>query len=446
MDPAHVTSLDAWGREQALMEKVKRNTGLRRGHVQPRRPMALESVEDLITRDKQREKDGFGRKIRFRKMLVAPDRVVVVPVAREEKLFHWISEPSNLVTEFKPLQLTMPDIDETTGHGEGDVGDILGHVPIGGGDGDGEDGDGEDGDSENRKGGSGEGEETLEESAYETGKRMSEKLQLPDLKDKAKKVPTTEYTYDLTDRRRGGGQLLDKKATLRRIVDTNLQLGTISGDGDEIEMEDMLISPTDLVYRVLSREQVWQSQAMVFFVRDWSGSMWGEPTRALVVQHLLIYSWLLFQYEKRVIPRFICHDEKAWEVDAKTYFSGGRWGGTLIASAYKEINKIVFGESVERNYNIYVFQGTDGDDSDALGEEALPELRNILGYANRVGVTLFKHPYWVSASEKTFFEEYIEKSGILQQRDRFRMHIMPNYFHVTDEQNMEALKALIAQD
>ena len=35
---------------------------------------------------------------------------------------------------------------------------------------------------------------------------------------------------------------------------------------------------------------------MVFFVRDYSGSMSGKPTELVVTQHVLIYSWLLYQY------------------------------------------------------------------------------------------------------------------------------------------------------
>jgi hypothetical protein len=105
---------------------------------------------------------------------------------------------------------------------------------------------------------------------------------------------------------------------------------------------------------------------------------------------------------------------------------------------------VVEGEGLESDYNIYVFQGTDGDDGDGEGEYSLPELQKILRYANRMGVTLFKHPYY--QGRKTIFEEYIEKGGILERRDVFRMHIMPRYYNVTEEMNIEALKALIAQD
>ena len=115
----------------------------------------------------------------------------------------------------------------------------------------------------------------------------------------------------------------------------------------------------------------------------------------------------------------------------------------MIVSGYKKINEVVEGEALESDYNIYVFQGTDGDDFDWEGKQTLPELRKILGYANRMGVTLFKAPWF--EDRKTAFEQYVEAGDILSRRDVFRMHIMsPD--NVTEEQNVEALKVLIAQD
>ncbi len=44
------------------------------------------------------------------------------------------------------------------------------------------------------------GSHEIESSAYELGKVLTEKLQLPNLKDKGKKASLTMYTYDLVDR------------------------------------------------------------------------------------------------------------------------------------------------------------------------------------------------------------------------------------------------------
>jgi len=135
------------------------------------------------------------------------------------------------------------------------------------------------------------------------------------------------------------------------------------------------------------------------------------------------------------------------EVTARQYFYYNSWGGTYIPAAYKKVNEIVEGEALESQYNIYLFQGTDGDDGDD-GTEAIPEIKKILSYTNRMGVTLFKHRYYIEQDAKTIFEEYVERGEILSRRDVFRMHIMSRDFwsRITDEMNIEAIKALIAEN
>ena len=238
---------------------------------------------------------------------------------------------------------------------------------------------------------------------------LTEQFQLPNLKDKGKKRSLTRYTYDLTDRHRGFGQILDKKATLRRIIETNIALGEFP-DLTDIDTARFLISPKDKVYRILSREMDYESQAMVFFVRDYSGSMDGKPTELVVTQHVLIYSWLLYQYARQVETRFILHDTEAKEVpDFHTYYNSQVAGGTQVASAYQLVNRDRRRENLARDYNIYVFHGTDGDDWDTEGDEALPELKKMLTYAARVGITIAENGYGVSG--KSEVERYIWKVG-----------------------------------
>lgn len=456
MDNTHVTDLDKQGMALALHEKVTRQTGILNEPRLYGKIAALESLQDLIRKDKERQKDGFPPRIKYRRVLTANNKVITVPYVEEQQLVHGQFEPKNiekleplsevpsLATQIQVASLPNdPDITENPGHGDGDVGDVIGHVPMPVGGGDGDEGDDDPGGQQGSGAGDEDADHTLEE-AYELGKRLMEQLKLPNLKEKPKKVPTEEYTYDLTDRHKGSGQVLDKKETLKRIVKTNLILGRV--DKDDLDTTKMLVGPGDKMWRVLSQERVWKAMAIVAFLRDCSGSMWGDPTRALVDQHLRIYAWLLVQYEYRVIPRFFVHDHAAQEVTAKEYFGFNSWGGTFIASGYKKINEVVEGEGLESQYNIYVFQGTDGDDGDFEGEFALPELKKILRYASRMGITLFKHPWYGGQNRKTTVEEYLEKGEILQRKDVFRLHIMPQFYNVTEQMNIDALKILIAQD
>ncbi len=368
------------------------------------------SINDLLERDRQREEDGFPRKIRVGKMIKpgrnGTDKVVVVPTTVEEKLLH------DQIRTGEEGEGGEGEEGGDGGSGEGEEGEVIGEQPV----------------REQQQGqggagqGGGEGHE-IESDAYEMGRILTEQFQLPNLRDKGKKKSFTKYTYDLTDKNRGFGQVLDKKATLRRIIQTNIGLGRIRQE-EQIDSHNLMISPEDRVYRILSKEKDFESQAVVFFVRDYSGSMSGKPTELVVAQHVLIYSWLTYQYEKQVKSRFILHDTEAKEVDDfHTYYNLRVAGGTQVASAYRLVNQIVEEESLDRDYNIYVFHGTDGDDWDTSGKETLPELEKILSYASRVGITVAENGYGISGGSEV--EKYIKGSGLLESKKQLlRMDVM----------------------
>jgi len=364
--------------------------------IQPPYVTSLSSIDELLERDRQRETDGFPRKIRVGR-LVKPgkgkkDKVVVVPTTVEEKLIH------------DRLPESTEEEQTAGGSGEGEEGEVIGEQPVRvpGQEGAGEAGEG------------GVGKHEIESSAYDLGKILTEKFELPNLKDKGKKRSFTRYTYEMTDRNRGFGQILDKKATLKRILETNINLGNIP-DLYRIDSTHFLISPSDLVYRVLSPERDYQSQAMVFFIRDYSGSMSGKCTELVVTQHVLIYSWLLYQYSQQVESRFILHDTDAQEVpDFYTYYNSKVAGGTKVVSGYRLVNEIVEKDRLDMDYNIYIFHGTDGDDWDTYGKETVPELKKMLAYANRIGITIAEHSYL--GESRTEVEKYLIRSGLLEEK------------------------------
>ena len=243
----------------------------------------------------------------------------------------------------------------------------------------------------------------------------------------------------MTDRHRGFGQILDKKATLRQIIETNIHMGNLP-DVDDIDPSGFLISPGDMIYRILSREKDYESQAMVFFVRDYSGSMAGKTTELIVAQHVMIYSWLLYQYAHQVESRFILHDTTAKEVkDFYTYYNSKVAGGTQVSSAYKLVNEIIENENLAKDYNIYIFHGTDGDDWDTEGRESIPQLKIMLRYANRVGITIAQH----STGTSTEVEKYVTKSGLLDQApELLRMDILHN--DADESRLIDGIKKLIS--
>ena len=382
----------------------------------------LKSIDELLEKDKKREEDGFPRKIRVGRM-VRPrkgnkDKVVVVPTTVEEKFIH---DPS----------FNSEEEDKLSGSGDGDEGDVISEQPL------------RDPDTASGSGpGEGEsGPHELESNAYDLGKILTEQFELPNLKDKGKKRSLTRYTYDLTDRHQGFGQIIDKKATLRKIVETNLSLGNIP-DVASIDPARFLVAPNDLVYRILSREKDYESQAVVFFLRDYSGSMIGNATELVVSQHVLIYSWLLYQYAMQVESRFILHDTEAKVVeDFYTYYNSKVAGGTKVAAAYQLVNEIVRDENLIEDYNIYVFHGTDGDDWDTGGKETLPELEKMLTYCNRIGITIAEHSN--DSLNSTEVERYLVQSKLLDKKPEYiRLDVMQK--DADEPRLIEGIKKLIS--
>ncbi len=388
------------------------------------------TLDELLEKDRRREEDGFKRKIRIGR-IVKPgaggkEKIIIVPTTVEEKFVH---DEINLNQE--------PGEGESTGGtGEGEKGDIIGEQPVRPQEGE----EGEEGPGEGP--GQGEGSDhELESNAYELGKVLSQDFQLPNLKDKGKKRTLARYIYDLTDKNRGVGQVLDKKATLKRIVETNITLGNIPDVGN-IDPTKFIISPQDLVYRILSREKDFESQALVFFLRDYSGSMSGKVTQTVVSQHVMLYSWLLFQYNKQVETRFILHDTEAKEVsDFYKYYSYKVAGGTKVFTAFKLVNDIVERESLARDYNIYVFHGTDGDDWDKDGKQTLAEIEKMLTYVSRIGISIVEHSY--VGSKQTEVEKYLKSSGILAKHSNLlKMDVLDE--NADDSRIIQGIKSLIS--
>jgi len=383
------------------------------------------SLDDLMERDSKREEDGFPRKIRIGK-LVKPgrsgqDKVVVVPTTVEDKFVH----DSKFAEE--------ADGGGAGGSGEGEEGEVIGEQPVRP----------QEGEGDGAGPGQGEGaSHEIESNAYDLGKILTEQFALPNLKNKGKKRSLTRYTYDLTDRNRGFGQLLDKKATLRQIVQTNIALGRIN-PSEPIDTSDLLVSPQDKIYRILSREKDFESQAMIFFLRDYSGSMSGKPTEVVVSQHVMIYSWILYQYGGQVESRFILHDTEAKEVpDFYTYYNSRVAGGTKVASAFRLVNEIVAKESLARDYNIYVFHGTDGDDWDSDGKESLPEIEKMMEYTNRIGVTIAENSYGTPGESEV--EKYLKGSGFLDNKPGLiRLDVMSE--SAEEPRIIEGIKKLISE-
>jgi hypothetical protein len=138
-----------------------------------------------------------------------------------------------------------------------------------------------------------------------------------------------------------------------------------------------------------------QTNAVILFMRDASGSMSGEKTEIIRQENYWIDIWLRTHYDN-VERVYILHDYEAQEVDEKEFYELSTGGGTRISSAYELCAKVIERRYCPEQWNIYPFHFSDGEnwigDTEnfcvpLLQKELLPRC-NIFCYGQ---VTLGRH-------------------------------------------------------
>ncbi|MBU1069767.1 DUF444 family protein [Myxococcota bacterium] len=254
--------------------------------------------------------------------------------------------------------------------GPGDVGDGLGSDPQAG------DGEGQAGNQPGQH--EMEAEFTLEELA----RILGEELELPHIEPKGMRTiraPRDKYN---AIRRIGPESLKHFKRTFREALKRQIIMGSYN-------REQPLIVPRreDRRYRSWKESVVPQTNAVIVYLMDVSGSMGDEQKTMVRIESFWIDTWLRYQY-KGIESRYIIHDTKAREVDQDTFYSTKESGGTMISSAYLLTADLIEAEYPSDAWNVYVFHFSDGDNwsredtqkcFDALKVRLLPRI-NLFGY------------------------------------------------------------------
>jgi uncharacterized protein len=234
-----------------------------------------------------------------------------------------------------------------TGQGEGKPGD-----PISGAEG--EEGD-QPGAGQKAGGEAGEHELEVDIALEELAKMLGEELKLPHILPKGSKDITSK-SHKYTQIRQVGPQgLRHFKRTYREALKRQVASGLY-------DPKNPVIIPikSDMRYRAWAEAPRPQTNAVILYMMDVSGSMGDEQKDIVRTTAFWIDTWLKHQY-KGVQRRFIIHDAAAREVDEDTFFRTRENGGTLISTAYKLALDIVEKDYPVDDWNIYLFHFSDGD-------------------------------------------------------------------------------------
>lgn len=234
------------------------------------------------------------------------------------------------------------------------------------------------------QGGEQEGQHILEVdvSLDELADILGEELSLPRIKPRGQHRITSVRDKYTGIRPVGPQSLRAFKRTYREALKRQLAMSQYDPDNPVI-----IPIRDDLRYRTWNEVKKPQSNAIIVYMMDVSGSMGEEQKELVRLQAFWIDTWLRRNYEG-IESRYIVHDVRAAEVDKQTFFSVKEDGGTRISSAYTCARELLDQHYDPNDWNIYLFHFSDGDNSsDAdnrlcvkiLKEELLPRC-NMFGY------------------------------------------------------------------
>src|SRR5262249_41466185 len=213
-------------------------------------------------------------------------------------------------------------------------------------------GEGEEGDASGKgKAGDQAGKHVLEVdvSLEELADILGEELQLPRIEPKGQHKITTIRDKYSGIRPTGPASLRHFKRSYKEALKRQIALGTY-------DPEAPVVVPIrrDLRFRSWTEVKKPQSNAVIVYMMDVSGSMGDEQKDLVRLQAFWIDTWLRRNYEG-IESRYIVHDVTAQEVDRRTFFTVREDGGTRISSAYQKAQELLESHYDPGDWNIYLF-------------------------------------------------------------------------------------------
>ncbi len=216
----------------------------------------------------------------------------------------------------------------------------------------------------------------------ELAKMLGEALELPRIVPKGRDETETQggrYTGNSTT---GPESLRHFKRSYRRA----LRRLVISGAYDPHNPRVALVR-ADRRYRTRKPRPNPLANAVIVYVMDVSGSMGDAQKEMVRTESFWLDAWIRAHYQGlRTV--FVVHDVAAQEVDRETFFRIRESGGTVISSAYELCARIIAERFPVADWNVYLFQFSDGENYsrqdtekclEILGSGILPSL-NLFGY------------------------------------------------------------------
>lgn len=229
---------------------------------------------------------------------------------------------------------------------------------------------------------------------------LGEELQLPRIEPKGEERITDERLRYRGIRSSGPESLRHLKRTFKEALKREMLERSWDRNNPRI-----IIQRPDTVYRSWKTIREPQSNALVIYMMDVSGSMQSMQKDIVRTEAFWIDTWLRRNYEG-IESRYIVHDVRAAEVDREKFFGLREDGGTRISSAFKVARELMETKFNPSTWNIYLFYFSDGDNSsESDSQDTCRQLREwFMERINMVAYSQVRSEYGSGNFYSTFTE------------------------------------------
>ncbi|MGL4451832.1 MAG: sporulation protein YhbH [Sarcina sp.] len=179
-------------------------------------------------------------------------------------------------------------------------------------------------------------------------------------------------------------RLAKKKTVMSKFARMQGKKRALKEVGEDTEIERFPFREEDLRYFRVTKKPKKESNAVMIFIMDVSGSM-DSTKKYLARSFFFVLSKFLRRKYNNLAFEFVSHTTVAKHVNEYEFFHKGESGGTYISSGLNEALRLIEEKYSPNRWNIYPFYASDGDNWSEDNEKAIKAVNNLCAVSNLFG-------------------------------------------------------------
>jgi uncharacterized protein len=242
---------------------------------------------------------------------------------------------------------------------------------------------------------------------------ISEDLNLPNLDEKK----YSEIITETSGKKRGyqthgiRPRLAKKKTVMSKIARKQGKKRALRELEDEQDLERFPFREEDLKYYRVKMKPKKDSNAVMLFIMDASGSM-DITKKYLARSYFFVLATFLKRKYNNIAFEFIYHTTVAKRVDEYEFFHKSESGGTYISSGINEALSLIEEKYPPSAWNIYSIYASDGDNWSEDNERAVIAVKNICEVSNMFGYAELLPSTYTTTMYHKFKKEIIDEKFV----------------------------------